>query len=117
MGRERRTGAPATAAAPKATAAAARPNYPSKKSTLAPREVRPEGHCAAQGRSRRISLSPAASLSRPNKPYVEISGDDVAWLVARGVLVLDARRTKDYEVVTSPARALPRLGRATSTPA
>jgi rhodanese-related sulfurtransferase len=33
----------------------------------------------------------------PDKPYVEISGDDAAWLVARGVLVVDARRTKDYE--------------------
>jgi rhodanese-related sulfurtransferase len=32
-----------------------------------------------------------------NKPFVEISGDDVAWLFARGVLMLDARRTKDYE--------------------
>ena len=33
----------------------------------------------------------------PDKPYVEISGDDAAWLVARGVLVVDARRKKDYE--------------------
>ncbi|MEO8585565.1 MAG: rhodanese-like domain-containing protein, partial [Acidobacteriota bacterium] len=32
-----------------------------------------------------------------NKPFVEISGDDVAWLFARGALVLDARRTKDFE--------------------
>jgi len=32
-----------------------------------------------------------------NKPFVEISGDDTAWLVARGALVLDARRTKDFE--------------------
>ena len=33
----------------------------------------------------------------PDKPYVEISGDDAAWLVAQGALVIDARRTKDYE--------------------
>jgi rhodanese-related sulfurtransferase len=32
-----------------------------------------------------------------DKPFVEISGDDAAWLVARGVLVVDARRTKDYD--------------------
>jgi len=32
-----------------------------------------------------------------NKPWVEISGDDVAWLFARGALILDARRTKDFE--------------------
>ena len=35
--------------------------------------------------------------AHPDKPYVEISGDDAAWLVARGVLVVDARRKKDYE--------------------
>jgi rhodanese-related sulfurtransferase len=33
----------------------------------------------------------------PDKPFVEISGDDAAWLVARGLLVVDARRTKVYE--------------------
>jgi rhodanese-related sulfurtransferase len=46
------------------------------------------------------SSSPADVLRRfppHNKPFVEISGDDVAWLFARGVLMLDARRTKDYE--------------------
>ena len=30
-------------------------------------------------------------------PFVEISGDDVAWLHQRGVLFLDARRTSVYE--------------------
>jgi rhodanese-related sulfurtransferase len=46
------------------------------------------------------SSSPADLLRRfppHNKPFVEVSGDDVAWLFARGVLILDARRTKDYE--------------------
>jgi rhodanese-related sulfurtransferase len=33
----------------------------------------------------------------PDKPYVEVTGNDAAWLVAHGVLVVDARRTKDYE--------------------
>lgn len=33
----------------------------------------------------------------PDKPYIEISGDDVAWLHGHAALVLDARRTKDYE--------------------
>ena len=33
----------------------------------------------------------------PEKPYVEISGEDVARLHAAGVLFLDARRTSDYE--------------------
>ncbi|MDL2719025.1 MAG: rhodanese-like domain-containing protein [Acidobacteriota bacterium] len=47
------------------------------------------------------SPSSPADLTRRfpphNKPYVEISGDDAAWLFARGMLVLDARRTKDFE--------------------
>lgn len=33
----------------------------------------------------------------PDKPWVEIGGDDAAFLESRGVLFLDARRTKDYE--------------------
>jgi len=33
----------------------------------------------------------------PDKPWVEIRGDDAAFLESRGVLFLDARRTKDYE--------------------
>jgi rhodanese-related sulfurtransferase len=32
-----------------------------------------------------------------DKPFVEISGDDAAWLATRGVLVVDARRTSVYE--------------------
>ena len=35
--------------------------------------------------------------AHPDKPYVEISGDDVAWLHARGALFLDARRTSVFE--------------------
>jgi rhodanese-related sulfurtransferase len=33
----------------------------------------------------------------PDKPWVEVTGDDAAFLEARDVLFLDARRTKDYE--------------------
>ena len=33
----------------------------------------------------------------PDKAYVEISGDYVAWLHSRGALFLDARRTSVYE--------------------
>ena len=33
----------------------------------------------------------------PDKPYVEIGGDDVALLHAKGALFLDARRTAAYE--------------------
>jgi len=40
---------------------------------------------------------PTRRFPAHNKPWVEISGDDVAWLFARGALILDARRTKDFE--------------------
>ena len=33
----------------------------------------------------------------PDKAYIEIHGDDVAWLHSKGVLFLDARRTSVYE--------------------
>lgn len=36
-------------------------------------------------------------VPHPDKPYVEISGDDVAALYAAGALFLDARRTSIYE--------------------
>ena len=34
----------------------------------------------------------------PDAPWVEISGEDAAFLHREGVLFLDARRTKDYEL-------------------
>ncbi|HSB35833.1 MAG TPA: rhodanese-like domain-containing protein [Thermoanaerobaculia bacterium] len=34
----------------------------------------------------------------PDRPWVEISGEDAALLHRQGVLFLDARRTKDYEL-------------------
>ena len=39
----------------------------------------------------------ARFVPQPDKPYVEINGDDAALLHARGALVLDARRTSVYE--------------------
>ena len=33
----------------------------------------------------------------PDKPYIEVHGDDVAFLHSKGVLFLDARRTSVYE--------------------
>jgi len=58
-----------------------------------------------------VAAAPASSSPRPSQqanplsrfaphekvPFVEISGDDVAWLHQRGVLFLDARRTSVYE--------------------
>lgn len=33
----------------------------------------------------------------PDKPYVEIGGDDAAWLRSKGALLIDARRSSVYE--------------------
>ncbi len=87
-----------TSAAPKATkGAAAQAKLPfeeklpgaAAKSTGAA----PESSKTGEQRDSLLSRFPP----HPDKPYVEISGEDAASLVARGVLVLDARRTKDYE--------------------
>ena len=61
----------------------------------------PKASAPSQGSEAKTSSSSPADLLRRfpphDKPYVEISGDDAAWLIARGVLTLDARRTKVYE--------------------
>ena len=43
------------------------------------------------------SQPPKEFKPHPDKPYIEIHGDDVAALHAKGVLFLDARRTSVYE--------------------
>jgi rhodanese-related sulfurtransferase len=87
----------------KATPAAAAPAkspFEEKGPRLAPAST-PKVTSPTQGsEAKNSSSSPADLLTRfpaHNKPYVEISGDDAAWLAARGALVLDARRTKVYE--------------------
>jgi rhodanese-related sulfurtransferase len=46
-------------------------------------------------------IKPTRSLdqfkSHPDKPYIEVHGDDVAFLHSKGALFLDARRTSVYE--------------------
>ena len=96
-------GAEATAPAPLASAGGATPSSklpfeekrPGPAAGSAPKATEPPRGSEA----RNFSFSPGDLLKRfppHNKPYVEISGDDAAWLVAHGALVLDARRTKDY---------------------
>jgi rhodanese-related sulfurtransferase len=81
-------------------AAPAKSPFEEKGPRLAPASA-PKAMSPTQGFEAENSSSAPADLLRRfpphNKPYVEISGDDAAWLVARGVLTLDARRTKDYE--------------------
>lgn len=94
---------PATSAGPKATAETAAPakspfegKHPGPPPPSAPKATKPDEESEAKN----SSSSPADLLERfpvHNKPFVEISGDDVAWLFARGALILDARRTKAFE--------------------
>jgi len=97
---------PTPVAAPADSGAQAPSEVPSKVNGAAAKAPAPLATAAIP---KATAAAPAAAklpleespLSRfpphPDKPYVEISGDDAAWLVARGVLVVDARRKKDYE--------------------
>ena len=88
----------ATAAAPKATpaaAAAAKLPFEEKRPGPTTKSTPPASEPPKAGEQKGLLLS--RFPPHPDRPFVEISGDDVAWLVGRGVLVLDARRTKDYE--------------------
>jgi rhodanese-related sulfurtransferase len=90
-------GAPAPAPLASAAPAAARTPIPFEEKHPGPR-VKPASAAPAPtpaGEQKESLLS--RFPPHPDKPYVEISGDDAAWLVARGVLVVDARRKKDYE--------------------
>ncbi len=96
---------PTTAAPTQATADVPAPTrLPFKEDPPHPGPTPPPAPKAAvptqASEAKTSSSSPADLLRRfppHHKPYVEISGDDVAWLFARGALVLDARRTKDFE--------------------
>ncbi len=95
--------APATTTGPNATAvagASAKSPFEEKPRSPATVSAPKAAPLAAGSEARTPSSSPADLIKRfppHDKPYVEIPGDDAAWLVARGALVLDARRTKDYE--------------------
>ncbi len=86
--------APVPLASPAAAPAPTRVPLEEKRPgpTAKPTVAAPEPTKAGEQRDL-LSRFPA----HPDKPFVEISGDDAAWLVARGVLVIDARRTRDYE--------------------
>jgi rhodanese-related sulfurtransferase len=80
------------------TAAALAPTpIPFEEKRPGPR-VKPAGAAPVPTPAGEQKESPLSRFpAHPDKPFVEISGDDAAWLVARGVLVVDARRKKDYE--------------------
>jgi rhodanese-related sulfurtransferase len=106
--------APSTGAVPKATAGAPAPAklpFEEKRPGLAPASA-PKATKPAEGSEAGISSSSPSDMLRRfpvhSKPFVELSGDDVAWLFARGALILDARRTKVFEEGhIAGARSLP----------
>lgn len=88
--------APADAPTPSPILAA----VPPPAAVPAPRPGAPTTSPAADPAPTRAADPAAAIRARfpaHDTPWLEISGDDVAWLHARGTLVLDARRTKDFE--------------------
>ncbi|HEX7528735.1 MAG TPA: rhodanese-like domain-containing protein [Thermoanaerobaculia bacterium] len=73
---------------------------PAPATKAATKSTTPARVSEAKSSSSSPSSSSADLLKRfpvHNKPFVEISGDDAAWLIARGIVALDARRTKVYE--------------------
>ena len=78
---------------------ASKGEYPTKAATPAPRPAAapmatPASAPASAGGSDLLARFPP----HPDAPWVEISGEDAAFLHREGVLFLDARRTKDYEL-------------------
>jgi rhodanese-related sulfurtransferase len=90
-------GAPAAAIPASTARAGAKTSIPLEEKrplpATKPTGAAPEPTKAGEQKESLLSRFPA----HPDKPFVEISGDDAAWLVGRGVLVVDARRKKDYE--------------------
>ena len=86
------------------------PAAPSPGRQAAPGEGAPTGSpSVALPRAR--TAPPAELLGRfpaHGQPFVEITGEAAAWLHARGVLFLDARRSKDFaQGHVSEARSFP----------
>lgn len=79
--------------------AAAAPPAGTKTTTAAPAtQTSPPAASTAPRAAPAPAADPlAAFVPHPDKPYVEIGGDDAALLHSRGVLFLDARRTSVYE--------------------
>jgi rhodanese-related sulfurtransferase len=78
------------------TTATQPPSHPATQTTTATRQP---GNPATQTTTPQPSATakPRDFPPHPDKPYVEIHGDDVAYLYQQGALFLDARRTSIYE--------------------
>lgn len=97
--------APSTPGSPAATPAPSTGGGPTAARTAGPSH-RPTARPSAGAGTAERPAAPAPSgeaelLARfpahPDRVFLEISGEDAAWLHARGALFLDARRTKVFE--------------------
>lgn len=93
--------APAAAAAP-APSTGGGPAVAGTPGPLPRPTARPADRATAPERPAAPAPSGEAELlarfpAHPDRVFLEISGEDAAWLHARGALFLDARRTKVYE--------------------
>ncbi len=88
----------------------ASPAAPSTSRQAVPGQETPAGSSSV-ALSRGRTAPPAELLGRfpaHGQPFVEITGEAAAWLHARGVLFLDARRSKDFaQGHVSEARSFP----------
>jgi len=80
-----------TIAPPPVTTTTRQPDIPTTTTTTAP-PAPGTRHAAPKPALARGPFNP-----HPDKPYIEIHGDDVEYLHSKGVLFLDARRTSVYE--------------------
>ena len=93
---------PGGPAAPAATPLPGGPSSPAAKDPVARPVAPPAGPApGAPGTAQAATVPAPASelLARfppHGQPFVEITGEAAAWLHARGVLFLDARRTREY---------------------
>ncbi|HEX8154729.1 MAG TPA: rhodanese-like domain-containing protein, partial [Thermoanaerobaculia bacterium] len=88
---ERPAGQPEPSTATVATATTPQPRIPA----IPPPVPAPQPSAPAQQQPHQPSI--AKFQPHPDKPYLEIGGDDVAALHTGGALFLDARRTSVYE--------------------
>jgi rhodanese-related sulfurtransferase len=87
------TRSPATATTATARTTTAPPSAPKLTPTTTAAAAPPQPATASASND-----SPTARFPpHPDKQYVELHGDDVAWLHAKGALFIDARRTSVYE--------------------
>jgi rhodanese-related sulfurtransferase len=94
-----------TVAVPTVTTATQQPSNPATQTTATQKTAtRQPGNPATPTPATHTTTPPPSATAKPrdfpphpNQPYIELHGDDVAYLYQQGALFLDARRTAVYE--------------------